>query len=58
MRVKCLHVTKEGLACAARPYIWIKEGPPCFMNHIAKMKVVETDASNVQQSKEIAKATG
>jgi hypothetical protein len=57
MRVKCLHVTNEGLACTARPYIWIREGPPCFMNHIAKMKVVKPDASNVQHGKEIVEKT-
>ena len=38
-KVKCLHVTNEGMACPARAYVWIKEGPPCFMNHIAKMRV-------------------
>jgi hypothetical protein len=38
-KVKCLHVTAEGLSCVTRPFLWIKEGPPCFMNHIAKMKI-------------------
>ncbi len=39
MMVKCLHTTDAGLGCITRPYVWIKEGPPCFMNHIDKMKV-------------------
>ncbi len=38
-KVKCLHVTTEGLVCVTRPFLWIKEGPPCFMNHVAKMKL-------------------
>ena len=38
-RVKCLHVTTDGLACTTRPFHWIKEGPPCFLNHVAKMKL-------------------
>lgn len=39
MRVKCLHVTAEGMACTSRPFAWIKEGPPCFMNHVSKMRI-------------------
>jgi hypothetical protein len=38
--VKCLHVNVAGMACITRPFLWIKEGPPCFMNHVSKMKIV------------------
>ena len=38
--VKCLHVNAEGLVCVTRPFRWITEGPPCFMNHVSKMKVL------------------
>jgi len=38
-RVKCLHVTSAGSQCNTRPYDWIKEGPPCFMNHLDKIVV-------------------
>jgi hypothetical protein len=38
-KVKCLHKTEGGLSCTARPYVWMEEGPPCFMNHIAKMRI-------------------
>jgi hypothetical protein len=39
-RVKCLHVTDTGKMCEARAYEWMIEGPPCFMNHVDKMKIV------------------
>ncbi len=39
-KVKCLHVTDSGLSCATRPYLWMEEGPPCFMNHIDKVRLV------------------
>ena len=38
-RVKCLHLTPEGVLCVTRPFFWIREGPPCFMNHLSKMKL-------------------
>ncbi len=38
-RVKCLHVSPAGAACTTRPFSWIKEGPPCFMNHVEKMRL-------------------
>lgn len=38
-KVKCLHSTDAGLMCEARPYSWMEEGPPCFMNHIDKMRL-------------------
>jgi hypothetical protein len=37
VKVKCLHVTSEGTKCPTRPFLWMKEGPPCFMNHVGKM---------------------
>ena len=40
VKVKCLHKTDTGIECPARPYIFFEEGPPCFMNHIAKIVVV------------------
>ncbi len=39
LKVRCLFVNDQGLECSTRPYVWMKEGPPCFMNHIEKMKV-------------------
>lgn len=44
-RVKCLHVTESGINCTARPYLWMEEGPPCFMNHTDKARL-ETAASS------------
>ena len=41
VKVKCLHATDEGFVCITRPFLWIKEGPPCFMNHVAKMRLVQ-----------------
>ncbi|MDG6995254.1 MAG: hypothetical protein JRN52_04960 [Nitrososphaerota archaeon] len=38
-RVKCLYRTLEGAMCSARSFVWIKEGPPCFMNHVSKMRL-------------------
>ncbi len=38
VKVKCLHATAEGVICATRPFLWMKEGPPCFMNHVGKMR--------------------
>jgi hypothetical protein len=38
-KVKCLHETDKGVVCSTRPYIWIEEGPPCFMNHIEKTRL-------------------
>jgi hypothetical protein len=37
-KVKCLHTTDTGLLCSARAYVWMEEGPPCFMNHVSKIK--------------------
>jgi hypothetical protein len=37
--VKCLHVGEEGKRCIARPFSWMKEGPPCFLNHVDKMRL-------------------
>ena len=37
VKVKCQHVTSDGVACTTRPFVWMREGPPCFMNHIDKM---------------------
>lgn len=37
LKVRCLFVNGSGLKCMARPFVWIKEGPPCFMNHVEKM---------------------
>ncbi|MDG6908106.1 MAG: hypothetical protein JRN20_20240 [Nitrososphaerota archaeon] len=39
MKVKCQYETSEGAKCNARPYLWIKEGPPCFMNHVSKLRL-------------------
>lgn len=39
VRVKCLHATTEGAICTTGAFLWMKEGPPCFMNHIGKMKL-------------------
>jgi hypothetical protein len=39
--VKCLHSSESGLACWARPYKWMIEGPPCFLNHVEKMRLEE-----------------
>lgn len=39
MKVKCLHANVDGLVCNTRPFLWIREGPPCFMNHVSKMKI-------------------
>jgi hypothetical protein len=39
VKVKCLHVTDTGAVCTARPYIWMEEGPPCFMNHVDKTRL-------------------
>ncbi len=39
LNVRCLFVNDVGLKCVTRPYVWMKEGPPCFMNHVDKMKV-------------------
>jgi hypothetical protein len=36
-RVRCLHATNEGAVCTTRAFVWMREGPPCFMNHIEKM---------------------
>jgi hypothetical protein len=38
-KVKCLHVSDQGVICSTRPYAWIDEGPPCFMNHIEKARL-------------------
>ncbi len=40
LKVQCLHVTQDGLKCTTPPYIWIKQGPPCFMNHVSEMIIV------------------
>jgi hypothetical protein len=42
--VKCLHVTDTGKLCEARQYKWMIEGPPCFMNHVDKMKIIQEKA--------------
>ena len=39
IRVRCLFVNGSGLKCTARPFLWINEGPPCFMNHVEKMSL-------------------
>jgi ferredoxin len=44
-KVKCMHSTETGAMCQARSYSWIEEGPPCFMNHIAKMRLEPTSSS-------------
>lgn len=38
-KVKCLHVTDTGGACTTRAYVWMEEGPPCFMNHVDKTRL-------------------
>jgi|SRR5579872_4062699 len=38
-KVKCLFVNAAGGACTTRPFLWIQEGPPCFMNHVGKMRL-------------------
>lgn len=38
-KVKCLHINTNGVVCSARAYLWFKEGPPCYMNHLGKMKI-------------------
>ncbi len=43
LAVKCLHPYGEGRICSTRPFVWIKEGPPCFMNHTDLMQL-ETKA--------------
>ncbi len=40
VKVKCLATTESGKHCETRPYKWMIEGPPCFMNHVEKMKIV------------------
>lgn len=39
-KVKCIHVNDQGIPCQARPYVWFEEGPPCFMNHIGKIRLL------------------
>jgi hypothetical protein len=39
VKVKCLHTTTDGAICTTRPFLWMKEGPPCFMNHVGTMKL-------------------
>jgi len=39
-KVKCLFVNVAGETCETRPFLWIEEGPPCFMNHVGKMRLV------------------
>jgi hypothetical protein len=39
LKVKCLYVNSDGVSCITRPFLWIKEGPPCAMNHVGKMRL-------------------
>ncbi|MEM1945541.1 MAG: hypothetical protein QW614_01930 [Candidatus Caldarchaeum sp.] len=43
LRVKCLHTGPSG-PCIAPYYSWFEDGPPCHMNHLSKIMLVETKA--------------
>src|SRR5579864_4206901 len=41
-KVKCLFVNSSGNLCETKSFVWMKEGPPCFMNHVGKMAIETT----------------